>query len=158
MDMLRRKRLVIGCDSSGHRSRIGASNHQTPDGFEIFLNPRRLDLLQAIVKNAFRAFSHCDADCPMKRRRAVGICERNVHNIVPVHGAKGHISVLAVKISLRTSNGCAEPGHRKRTHACIIAVETVEAAHIQIRMRGSVGYLRHWVTAMWARMNFNSFR
>jgi hypothetical protein len=78
--------------------------------------------------------------------------------IQAVHGAKGHISVLAVKISLRTSNGRAEPGQRKRTHASTIAVETVEAGPIQIGMGGSVGYLRHWVTAMWARMHFNSSR
>jgi hypothetical protein len=75
-----------------------------------------------------------------------------------VHGAKGHTSVLAAKISLRTSNGCAEPRQRKRTPASTIAVETVEAAQIQIRMRGSVGYFRHWVTALWARMHFNSIR
>jgi hypothetical protein len=43
------------------------------------------------------------------------------------------------------------------TRSATIAVETVEAAHIQIGVRGIVGYLCHWVTAAGARMNFNSF-
>jgi hypothetical protein len=59
---------------------------------------------------------------------------------------------------LRTSTDAASLGQRKRPPASTIAVETVEAARIQIGMRGIVGYLRHWVTAVWARMNFNSFR
>jgi hypothetical protein len=78
--------------------------------------------------------------------------------IQAVHGAKEHTSVLAAKISLRASTDAPSPGQSKRTAASTIAIETVEAAHIQIGMRGIVGYLHHWVTAVWARMNFNSFR
>jgi hypothetical protein len=76
--------------------------------------------------------------------------------IQAARGAKEHTSALAAKISLRTSTDAPSPGQRKRTPASTIAVETVEAAHIQIG--GIVGYLRHWVTAVRARMNFNSFR
>src|ERR1700722_14347938 len=60
-EMLRSKRLVIGWGSSGSRLRTGASDHQTPRGFEIFSKSRVLRLSSSDRENTRRAFSRGSA-------------------------------------------------------------------------------------------------